>query len=84
MDLKCFNANHMTQLMGKLARENKNIYLLGDFNINLMNKYGNIETPTFFDTFTANLFVPHIILPTSITDTNKSLIDNIFSNSENL
>ena len=73
----------MTQLIEKLAGENKNIYLLGDFNIDLINKYGNIETTAFFDTLTANLFVRHIILPTRITNTNKSLIDNIFSNSEN-
>lgn len=32
---------------------------------------------------TCNLFVPHIIHPTRITPTSKTLIDNIFSNSTN-
>ena len=32
---------------------------------------------------TSNLFVPHIIYPTRITTTSKTLIDNIFSNSLN-
>ena len=32
---------------------------------------------------TSNLFVPHIIHPTRITSTTKTLIDNIFSNASN-
>ena len=35
------------------------------------------------DTVTSNLFVPHIIHPTRITPHSKTLIDNIFSNSQN-
>ena len=41
------------------------------------------NTSNYFDTFTSNLFVPHIIYPTRITITSKTLIDNIFSNSLN-
>ena len=35
------------------------------------------------DSITSNLFVPHIIHPTRITPHSKTLIDNIFSNSQN-
>ena len=37
----------------------------------------------FFDDMTSNLFVPHIILPTRVTGSSKTLIDNIYSNLEN-
>ena len=40
-------------------------------------------TSYFFDTLTSNLFVPHIIYPTRITSSTKTLIGNIFSNSTN-
>ena len=37
----------------------------------------------FFDIITSNLLVPHIIHPTRITPTSRTLIDNIFSNATN-
>ena len=41
------------------------------------------DITNFFDILTCNLIVPHIILPTRITPTSKTLIDNIFSSSLN-
>ena len=38
------------------------------------------DTKDFFDTLTSNLFVPHITLPSRITNRSQTLIDNIFSN----
>ena len=38
------------------------------------------HTKDFFDTITSNLFVPHITLPTRITNRSQTLIDNIYSN----
>ena len=37
----------------------------------------------FLNNLASNLFIPHIILPTRITNRSKTLIDNIFSNSLN-
>ena len=34
----------------------------------------------YYDILTSHLFVPHITLPTRITSSSKTLIDNIFSN----
>ena len=56
----------------------KKIFLLGDFNIDLMKSETDMNTPNFFDTITSNL-----IYPTQISSTSKTLIDNIFSNSLN-
>ena len=38
------------------------------------------DTKDFFDSLTSNLFVPHITLPTRLTNRSQTLIDNIFSN----
>ena len=66
-----------------MSTEDKKIYLMGDFNIDLTKVDDDLQTSTFFDNITSNLFVPHIILPTRITPTSKTLIDNIYSNLEN-
>ena len=83
MDLNQFNENYLNPLMVKLSSENKNIFLMGDFNIDLLKTDIDINISNFFDNLTANLMVPHIIYPTRITPTSKTLIDNIFSNSIN-
>ena len=82
MDLDDFNNTFSDPLMEKLKSENKEIFLAGDFNIDLMKNELN-STSTFLNILTANLFVPHIIIPTRITSSSKTLIDNILSNSLN-
>ena len=37
MDVGDFNKNYFNPLLGKLSKENKQLFLLGDFNINLLN-----------------------------------------------
>ena len=81
MDLTDFTENYLNQLMAKMAGNKNNIFLLGDFNIDLMKNDIDTSTSTFLDLLTSNLFVPHIIHPTRITPNSKTLIDNIFSNS---
>ena len=83
MDLNEFNEEFLEPLMEKISTDNKNIFLTGDFNVDLMKIDSDDNTSNYFDTFTSNLFVPHIIYPTRITTTSKTLIDNIFSNSLN-
>ena len=61
--------------------KNKNkIFLLGDFNINLLNY--NVHQPTndFLDSLASNSIIPYILQPTRLTSHSKTLIDNIFSN----
>ena len=79
MDLKDFNENYLCPLMDKLNVRN-HVFLLGDFNVDLMKNDINNYTSAYLDTLTSNLLVPHIILPTRITPHSKTLIDNIFSN----
>ena len=45
-------------LLEKLVSENKNIFLLGDFNIDLIKIDSESEIANFFDTIASNLLVP--------------------------
>ena len=60
-----------------LTPEDKELFLIGDFSIDLLKV--DVDTPTtnFFDTITSNLLVPHIIHPTRITATTIQF--NLFS-----
>ena len=78
MDLTDFTENYLNQLMAKMAGNKNNIFLLGDFNIDLMKNDIDMSTSTFLDLLTC---LSHIIHPTRITPNSKTLIDNIFSNS---
>ena len=63
-----------------LTKENKDIYLLGDFNVNLLNYESDNQTASFLDKICSNGFFPYINIPTRITLKSKTLIDNIFLN----
>ena len=80
MSITEFNENYLETTLEKLSLENKNIILLGDFNINLINYESNRETNEFVDLISSNSLIPHILKPTRITTHSKTLIDNIFSN----
>ena len=84
MELQEFNDNYLNPLLDKITEENKKIFIMGDFNVDLMKTDTDFNTSQFFDTMTSNLMVPHIIYPTRITPHSKTLIDNIFSNSLNI
>ena len=79
MKIEDFTENFLSKLLSKLKSENKT-YLLGDFNIDLLKVENDPDVSKYYNLMTANLFVPHITLPTRITSRSKTLIDNIFSN----
>ena len=72
--------NHVNQMLEKISKEQKQIFLLGDFNINLLNY--NVHQPTndFVDSLASNHIIPYILRPARLTSLSKTLIDNIFSN----
>ena len=59
-----FNQNYLTPLLKQITAENKNIFLTGDYNINLLNTESDEHTSSFLNNLTTNLFMPNIILPT--------------------
>ena len=78
-DVRSFN-DKLNVYLDKIRKENKICYLLGDFNINLLNHDTHNLTGEFYDLMTSNSFLPLITRPTRVTATSATLIDNIFSN----
>ena len=79
MWLKSFNSDYIKPFLHLLASENKQLIIYGDFNVNLLNVQEDLESTTFLDSLGSNLILPHILLPTRITEDSHTLIDNIFS-----
>ena len=61
-------------------KEQKQVFLLGDFNINLLNYNDHQPTNDFLDSLASNSFIPYILHPIGNTSHSKTLIDNTFSN----
>ena len=78
--LLLYNDDCLNELLDTLSKENKTIFHLGDFNINLLNFDIHPPTNEFLDSFPSHYFLPHILRPSRVTTNSKTLIDNIFSN----
>ena len=79
MDVLEFN-NHLNQMLGKVSKEQKQIFLLEDFNINLLNYNVHQPTKAFLDSLASNSIIPYILQPTRLSSHSETLTDNIFSN----
>ena len=68
------------QLVSAISQENKTVFLMGDWNLNLMNHSCHQVTGEFLDLKFSRMFFPLITRPTRITSHKVSLIDNTFTN----
>ena len=75
-----FTNDFLEPLLEKLCFEKKEVILMGDFNINLLNCNMDKSTSHYVDTLYSHAFFPKINSPTRITANSKTLIDNIFYN----
>ena len=80
MDLSDFNCSYSNKLLQNISKEQKFVFLLGDFNVNLLNYNEHNQANEFLDSLVLNSFMPLILQPTRITSHSNTLIDNIFSN----
>ena len=67
---------HVINIIQTLKVENKQYYIMGDFNINLL----NTETQDHKDAMFQHAFIPLISKPSRITPTTATVIDNIYNN----
>ena len=81
MNISNFNNEYLTSLLAKILQEEKTSLLMGDFNINLLNKDTDHNVSDFYDIWSSNFFAPYILQPTRLVKNSKTLIDNIFLNS---
>ena len=72
--------NILTLFLTNFPKENKQVFLLGDLNMNLLKYNDHQPTNEFLESLTSNSFLPYILQPTRLTSHSKTLIDNIFSN----
>ena len=79
MDFTDFNCNYLNKLLQNISKKQKFVFLLGDFNVNLLNYNEHNQTNEFLDSLTSNSFIPLILQPIVITSHSNTLIDNIFS-----
>ena len=79
MNINEFNDYYLNEILGKISKENKTIFLLADFNINLLN-YIHPPTNEFLDSLSSHCFLRHILQPNRVTTNSEALVDNIFSN----
>lgn len=67
-------------VLATFSTKNSNLFLLGDFNIDLLRAENHHGTSTFLDGLASYNLLPSITRPTRITTHSSTLIDNIFSN----
>ena len=49
MDLTDFNCNYLNKLFENICKEQKSVFLLGDFNVNLLSIIRQMKTNEFLD-----------------------------------
>ena len=79
MDPAEFNDLYLQNLLDTLAFENKDIFLMGDFNINILQYGNNKDSQEFLDKMHSNFLMPYISSPSRVTPHLQTLTD-IFSN----
>ena len=73
-------ADELNLMLLDLNRTGSIILLLGDFNIDLLKLNDKILIKDYLDNFFSQGFYPLITLPTRVTETSATLIDNVFIN----
>ena len=72
--------DYLNKTVNKINKENKEVYICGDFNFDLL-KYDIVNhCQEFCNTMSSNGYLPHITIPTRITDSSMTIIDNIYTN----
>ena len=70
----------MQEIMTKIENENKLVFIMGDFNINLLNYENHTPKSDFLNTLFVNHLQPLILNQQELLTQHQPLIDNIFSN----
>lgn len=70
----------LQKLLQNIAKEDKNIILTGDLNIDLLQHNSSNITTDFLDMLISHNLIPKVTLPTRVTHSTATLIDHVFSN----
>ena len=78
MNLTDFNYNYLNKLSENISKEQISIFLLGNFNDNLLNYNEHLQTNDFLASLASKSFILLILQPIKITGHSHNLIDNVF------
>ena len=70
----------MNVILSESNNTNKYCYIMGDFNINLLNVDSHIPTAEYSEMIFSHYCMPLINKPTRVKSGSATLIDNIFTN----
>ena len=74
-----FSDNYLRNiLLQKISKEKKNVFLLGDFNVDLLKYDNHAGTNEFIDSLSSYMFLPYILHETRVTGHLQTIIDNVF------
>ena len=79
MCLTDFNCSYLNKLLENISKEQKPVFLRGDFNVNLLNYNEHNHTNEFLDCLASNSFIPLILKPTRITSHSNVIDPGIIS-----
>src|SRR5579872_4063737 len=79
-DINEFNSQIYDVLNNDHFSTTKEIVVMGDFNINLLNHNSHIPTSSFLNIMLSFGLMPAINRPTRTTSSSNALLDNIFTN----
>ena len=71
---------YLERTLSKLTNENKEIYLCGDFNSDILKIDTHNNYKNFYELMSSYGFMPFISLPTRISGESVTIVDNIFTN----
>ena len=80
MNLNEFKDNYLNILSQKISKEEKNVFLLDDFNVNLLKYDKHAGKNEFIDSLSSYMYLPYILHLTRVTGHLQTIIDKIFSN----
>ena len=76
-DYKMF-IDEMSQVLGHFQQNARDVILFGDFNIDLLKISQKAKANDFFEFMLSLGYIPKITLPTRLSETSATLIDNIY------
>ena len=74
--------SHFQNLLSKIS-SNKLVFIMGDFNVNLLDYAFHTPTSDFVNNFFSHSLLPCIHHPTRVSEQRASVIDNIYTNATN-
>ena len=71
---------YMETAFKEMNKDKYNVFIMGDFNIDLLQYDTHNSTDDFLNSMISHSFLPYVLQPTRVTYHSATIIDNIFSN----